>query len=69
MEEKDVRVGYIYGMRLRPFGIGCQPMEGYIERRDAETGSRYWDRVVYDRRLTDEEISHYSLDFLGKEIF
>ena len=58
---------YKYGMRLRGFSIGCQPMNGFVERRDAECGSRYHDVIVYDRKLSDEEVSHYSLDFLGEE--
>ena len=62
---------YVYGMRLRPFSIGCQPKEGFVERRDSSTawyGSEYWDYIVYDRKLSDAEIWHYSLDYLGEEV-
>ena len=54
---------YRYGMRLRGFSIGCQPKEGLLYREDDTTG-KYWDVIVYDRELTDEEVSHYSLDRL-----
>ena len=55
---------YKYGMRIRGFSIGCQP-EGVVEREDDTTG-RYWDVIIYDRKLTDDEVEHYSLDYLGE---
>ena len=54
---------YRYGMRLRGFSIGCQPKEGLLYREDDTTG-KYWDVIVYDRELTEEEVNHYSLDRL-----
>ena len=56
---------YAYGMRLRGFSLGCQPMNGFVERRDDTTG-RYYDILIYIRRLTDKELSDYELDFLGE---
>ncbi len=32
---------YVYGMRLRGFSIGCQPKDGFIERRDSPSDSFY----------------------------
>ena len=52
---------YKYGMRLRGFSIGCQPMKGLVERQDDKTG-KYWDILVYDRKLTDKEINDYELE-------
>ena len=52
---------YMYGMRLRGFSIGCQPMDGLVERRD-DTSGLYHDILVYDRELTDREVSDYELD-------
>ena len=52
-----------YGMRLRGFSIGCQPKEGFVERRDDDTG-KYYDILVYDRPLTVKEMSGYDLDRL-----
>ena len=54
---------YIYGMRIRGFSIGCQPMNGFIKRQDDRTG-KYHDILVYDRKLTEDETRHYSLDFI-----
>ena len=54
---------YTYGMRLRGFSIGCQPMDGFIERQDDTTG-RFYDLLVYGRKLTDEEIENYELEEL-----
>ena len=56
---------YFYGMRLRGFSIGCQPMEGLKGRIDDETG-RYHDVLVYDRELTEEECINYELDFIER---
>ncbi|MBQ5475495.1 MAG: hypothetical protein IIT65_12650 [Lachnospiraceae bacterium] len=55
---------YKYGMRLRPAGIGCQP-KGFIDIEDVnknETG--YWSIVEYDRKLTTEEMNHYSMELI-----
>lgn len=55
---------YKYGMRLRGFAPMCQPMEGFIERQDDPSG-RYYDILVYERRLTIKEINEYELDMIG----
>lgn len=57
---------YIYGMRLRGFSLGAQPMDGFIRRKDDLTG-KYWDILIYDRQLTEREINQYELEFLGVE--
>lgn len=54
---------YIYGMRLRGFSLGCQPMRGLKDRMDDQTG-RYHDLLVYERELTDDEVRNYELDFV-----
>lgn len=53
-----------YGMRLRGFSIGCQPMNGYVARMDDETG-KYFDKLLYNRKLTEQEVKDYELDFIG----
>ena len=59
---------FFYGMRLRGFSIGCQPKEGFVERIDPPMKWRnYWDIIIYDRRLTEEECKHYSLDLLDSK--
>jgi hypothetical protein len=57
---------YTYGMRLRGFSIGCQPKEGFVERRDDISGL-YYDVIVYNRKLTNKELDDYELDYLGEE--
>jgi len=57
---------YTYGMRLRGFSIGCQPKEGFVERRDDISGL-YYDVLVYNRKLTNKELDDYELDYLGEE--
>jgi len=54
---------YLYGMRLRGFAPGCQPMNGLLDCR--EGFGRYHNVLVYSRRLTEEEIRDYELDYLG----
>lgn len=54
---------FMYGMRLRGFSPGCQPMEGLVDRWDDPTG-RYHDLILYDRKLSDREQKSYELDFL-----
>lgn len=52
-----------YGMRLRGFSPGCQPMNGFLRREDDTTG-KYHDILVYDRQLTEQEVYAYDLDEL-----
>ena len=59
-------MAYKYGMRLRGFSIGCQPKDGFIRREDDASG-RYYDILVYDRELSEQELEDYELDYLGKE--
>jgi len=56
---------YVYGMRLRPCGIGCQPKDFIDHKDDPEPPySRYWSLLKYNRKLTDQERFVYSLDLL-----
>lgn len=52
-----------YGMRLRGFSIGCQPMNGFHRREDDVTG-KYHDILVYGRQLTEQEVYACDLDEL-----
>lgn len=51
---------YKYGMRLRGYSIGCQPMEGLI-RVEEDESKKYWNILVYNRELTEKEINDYDL--------
>lgn len=55
---------YVYGMRLRGFAPLCQPKNGLVS---AENGDRkYWNYLVYNRKLTDKECKDYELDYIGE---
>jgi len=56
---------YVYGMRLRGFSPGCQPMKG-LKRSEQDYSGKYWDLLVYDRELTEKELRDYELDYLGE---
>ncbi len=55
---------YVYGMRLRGFSLGCQPAYGLICQVDSED-SRYYDLLVYARKLDENEVFCHELDYLG----
>lgn len=50
-----------YGMLYRGFSPACQPMKGLIERQD-DTSGKYFDILVYDRKLTENEVKNYELE-------
>ena len=52
---------FLYGMRLRGFSPGCQPMNGLIGRGEDVTG-KYYDVLMYDRELTQDEVNDYELE-------
>lgn len=56
---------YKYGMRLRGFSMGCQPMAGFIRREDDPAG-KYYDIIVYGRKLSEQELRAYELDDLNR---
>lgn len=57
---------FIYGMRLRGFSVGCQPLRGLLCQEDDPTG-KYHDLLIYDRPLSEAEMKNYELDFSGEE--
>ena len=61
--EEDIL--YTYGMRLRGFSIGCQPLEGYIAHDD-DVLNEYHNILLYNRKLYEDECRKYDLDYLGK---
>lgn len=62
MERHPKKREFYYGMRLRGYSPGCQP-RGVLRRED-DTSGKYHDIIVYDRRLSEEDISNYELDEL-----
>ena len=59
---------YKYGMRLRGFSPGCQPQKGFIERIDT-TDKKWYDILIYNRRLTEKELRNYELDEIIDDSF
>ena len=49
-----------YGMKYRPYSIGCQPMENLIEATEDATG-KYYNILHYSEPLTPEQIASYQL--------
>lgn len=54
---------YVYGMRLRGFSPGCQPMEGLIDGF-VDLDFKYHSILLYNRKLSEDELEHYELDFI-----
>jgi hypothetical protein len=52
---------YIYGMKLRPFSIGCQPPGhiDYIDSNKKESG--FYGFVVYEKELSSEMMNRFEL--------
>lgn len=63
---------FMYGMRNRPFSIGTFPKEGFDRvvpedlLSDPDLSGRYHDVLVYNRKLSDEELYEYELDYIGR---
>jgi len=56
---------FLYGMRLRGFSPGCQPMKGLVLASEDKSG-KYYDILSYARKLSDEDVRNYELDYLGE---
>lgn len=56
-----------YGMRERPYDIGCQPEDGLVCVADGGTvdGRRYYNFLYYIAKLDSETVCNYDLDYLG----
>lgn len=62
---------YKYGMRLRGFSLGNQPMKGILYAEDGEDkveeyGRFYHSILHYSRELTQKELDEYELDDLNQ---
>lgn len=55
---------YLYGMRARPVSPGAQPQGILAFYPPSMQYPQYWNVIVYDRQLTEAEISDYELDFI-----
>ena len=57
---------YSYGMRLRGFSPGAQPMKNLIGAYE-DPMREYWSILEYSRPLTAQELQSYELDSLGEK--
>lgn len=55
---------HFYGMKARPLSIGCQPKD-YERVVEFAVKGKYYDIIAYTRKLTDEEVKDFELDYLG----
>lgn len=67
--KEAVSTTYIYACLLRPPMPGAIPRDGldFVDFRGGETrdsGHHHWGVAAYKRPLTEEEISHYDLEFI-----
>lgn len=44
----------------------CQPMNGLVSA-DADGDKSYHSYLYYERKLNDDEVRNYELDFIGEE--
>ena len=58
------RTVYRYGMKYRPFDIGCQPKDGFLWRENDPSG-KYHDIISYMRPLSDRELADYQLETIN----
>jgi len=63
---------FVYGMRLRPAGPGCQPTRYLLAfGKDIDFLGKgidldnYHDLLIYSLPLSDREVRDYELDYLG----
>jgi hypothetical protein len=55
---------YKYTYKFRGFSLYCQPTKGFIRK---ENNKNYkFEIIVYDRKLTENEINEYELIELSK---
>lgn len=56
-----------YGMRLRGYSIGAQPV-GVVKHKDFSSKENgYYSYIYYKDELSEKEIKMYDLDYLGEE--
>lgn len=63
----------LYGMRIRQAGLGTIPKDGFLgkvkyetlEEYNKENETTFLDLVVYDRKLSEEEVRDYQMNELG----
>lgn len=57
---------FVYGMRLKGFAPGCQPMAGLVKQCDDPQG-KYYTLLYYTYPISADDMRQYELDFLWEE--
>ena len=57
---------YMYGMKERGFGMGCQP-KGFVKWEDSDCDG-YYSYVYYDEPLTEEQMEQYEMELISEDI-
>lgn len=63
LEEQLDELGFVYGMRLRGYSLGTQPMKNLLVVGEGKR--EYYNLLAYSRKLTKNQIEDYELDYLG----
>ena len=64
-------MGYVYYLPFRPPMPGAMPrsglvsMEDFGDKRETPIGIDAWGKVIYNRKLTDDEVYDYELNYGG----
>ena len=65
-EKEESIVTYNYGTRMSCL-LNNKPLNGLVMEADDTTGM-FEGYVAYDRKLTEEEVEHYGLTYIGKGV-
>ena len=63
LEEQVEELGHVYGMKLRGYSPGAQPMKNLLVVGEGKR--EYYNLLAYSRKLTKNQIEDYELDYLG----
>ena len=58
---------YIYARKSKHFNADAYLKKGFVmaSRNQDVDGSKYYDLVVYDKKLKDEEVKKWELEYIG----
>lgn len=59
---------HLYAMKLEPYSVGIIPINGLIKAfiDDKIADSKTYSLLLYNRKLPEESIKEYELEYLGK---
>ena len=59
---------YLYATKSRPFNVDVYLKKGFVmasTNRDVDD-CNYYDLLIYDRRLKDEEVKGWEFEYIGE---